>query len=135
MAPKAKRAGRLCAGVVFGSEIMKKAKRMRLPEASWWRRTSRLWPSQRTRAARKAKKEPRNARLTSLRKARCATMQPRANIQRRRRPPSPHCAGEHQAWGVASMAAVMPRFAGLRKWRPRMRVRDLGGVAGEGGGG
>ena len=43
MAAKARRAPR-GRGVVFGSEIMKKVKSMRLPEASWWSRTSGRWP-------------------------------------------------------------------------------------------
>src|SRR6266850_8363588 len=73
------------------------------------------------RAVRRMMKEARKARLTSARKARWATARPSARIQRRSRPPSPHCVGEHQARGVSSIRQQRPKLAGLKKCRPRMR--------------
>src|SRR5229473_5262328 len=121
---KARRAARP-RGVVFGSEIMKKVKSSTLPDSSWCSSTGARCPRYRTRAARSRIHEPRKARLTSLRKARCATMQPSPSTQRSRSGPSPHCAGEHQACGVRSMQAQRPKLAGLTKWRPRMRRTNL----------
>src|SRR5262249_26198464 len=124
-APKTRRPDR-ASGVVRGSEIMKKAKRSRLPLSSWWMGTASASPSRSARATRSTAHVARNARVTSERSARWTTRPPAHAKAKARKADDPHCPGEIQAAPPeSSTAAARPKFVGLKTCLPRTRSTNL----------
>src|SRR6202165_6164072 len=65
----------------------------------------------------------------SDRNARWATAKPRIANQAIATALSPHWLGEHQAWGVMSIASASTKLVGLKMCLPRVRTRNLEAIA------
>src|SRR6476659_10469697 len=66
-----------------------------------------------------------NANVTSLRAARLTTSPPRHAIRNAKNATFPHCAGETHTSPVASIVATTPKFVGLNRCLPLIRITNL----------
>ena len=112
-------------GVVFGSEIMKNAKRRSAPLSSRCSGIVRGSCTTRARAKSRAANVARNESVTSAREARCTTNRPAQTMRKAKTSALPHWPGDTQTSAPAASIATIPKFVGLKRCFPFQRRRNL----------
>ena len=112
-------------GVVFGSEIMRKANSNSAPLCGCNNGIVSGSPSHTARPTTSRPYDARNAYVTSPRSARCTTSPPSPAIRPTPNATLPHWPGETQTCPLTSSMTTRPRFVGLNRCRPSTRHRNL----------
>src|SRR5215471_15723710 len=112
-------------GVVFGSEIMKKANNTSAPLSSRCNGIAMGSPKYIERPTTNDTYARRKANVTSDRAARLTTSEPTHARKNAKNAAAPHCPGDTQTRFVRSSIATIPPLVGLKRCLPSTRIRNL----------